>query len=206
VKAILEQYKLNFTEQLIVLSAVSDIPLLIVHDPFMTKKLDELSKEIRAKAVLKQPIFGRFDSYQPIFKQVSMSPKQLSEFELIYVLRDIPEISRDTEEAEFLLNNQLNYDSKQLNADIEEARKLKPVLNKEAKQAITDFYVEVRNKPDVADDLVKPIPVTSSQILTMKKLTEAFAKIRFSNEANKEDAVNAIGVMKGMLSSVGFEC
>jgi len=205
VKNILEQYKLNFTEQLIVLSAVSDIPLLVVHDSFMTKKLDELSKEVRAKAVLKQPIFGRFDPYQPIFKQVSMSPKQLSEFELIYVLRDIPERSRDTEEAEFLLNNQLNYNSKQLNADIEE-RKLKPALNQDAKQAITDFYVEIRNKPDVAEDLIKPIPITSSQILTMKKLTEAFAKLRFSNEANKEDAVKAVGVMKGMLGSVGFEC
>ena len=158
------------------------------------------------------PKFGRFDPLQSIPKQVNLVPSLLSRFDAIFIMRDIP--SRDNDEAiatHVLLEHKQEakhdvIDNDLLRKYISYSRqKFNPVLTDEAVKAMKDFYVGLRNMPQIGDGPSKPIPIGARQLEAMVRLAEAHAKMRLSKKVEVKDAIAAIDLVKSYLMQVGYD-
>ena len=76
-------------------------------------------------------------------------------------------------------------------------------LEPEAKKLIQEFYVEMRRKSLESPD--SPIMITPRQLEALIRLSQAYAKMRLSTIATREDVERAINIMHLFLSTVGMD-
>ena len=158
------------------------------------------------------PKFGRFDPYQPVAQQVDIQPTLLNRFDVIFMLRDMPDKIKDSAIATHVLAEHQHSTSKG-SIDINLFRKyvayakqkIFPVLSDEAIEEIKNFYVTLRNSPTQSDSPNRPIPITARQLEALIRLSESSAKVRLSNVVDKEDAVRAINILKFYFMQVGYD-
>jgi replicative DNA helicase Mcm len=158
------------------------------------------------------PKFGRFDPLQSIPKQVNLVPSLLSRFDVIFIMRDIP--TREDDEA---IANHVLMEHKQgvvhdvIDNDLLKKyasyakQKINPTLTDEAINAIREFYVGLRNMPQVGNGPSKPIPIGARQLEAMVRLAEAHARMHLSKVVSKKDAIAAIELTKSYLLQVGYD-
>ncbi len=158
------------------------------------------------------PKLGRFDPHIPIPQQINISPALLSRFDVIFILRDLPNRVQDEAIARHVLEeHQENVirdviDPKLLRKYIAYARKkVKPKLTDEAAEEIREFYITIRNKTITSSSDVKPIPITARQLEAIVRLSEACAKVRLSNYVTVEDTRQAIKLLKYSMMQVGYD-
>jgi replicative DNA helicase Mcm len=72
-------------------------------------------------------------------------------------------------------------------------RTIHPVLTTEAKEQITNFYIETRTKDSDEDNSV---PITARALEGLVRLAEANARMRLSQEATAEDAKRALAMFR----------
>jgi replicative DNA helicase Mcm len=158
------------------------------------------------------PKMGRFDPYTPIPQQIDISPALLSRFDVIFVIRDLPNKSND----EAIASHVLEEHQQEVIRDIIEPKlmrkyiayakqKFKPKLTNQAVEEIKNFYVKLRNQSIRSDSDIKPIPITARQLEGIVRLAEAHAKIHLRNEVSAHDAIKAIELLKTSLSQVGYD-
>jgi len=158
------------------------------------------------------PKMGRFDPYTPIPQQINISPALLSRFDVIFVLRDIP----NKEQDEAIASHVLEEHQSEVVRDVIQPdllrkyiayvrRKVTPKLTDAAVAEIKDFYISLRNRSVNADGGVKPIPITARQLEAIVRLSEACAKIRISNEVTVEDTKRAIKLLTYSMRQVGYD-
>jgi len=158
------------------------------------------------------PKLGRFDPYTPIPQQIDISPALLSRFDVIFILRDLPNRAQDEAIASHVLEEHKQkvvrdvIEPKLLRKYISYARKKQaPKLTEEASNEIKDFYISLRNQSVRADTEIKPIPITARQLEAIIRLSEACAKLRLSDKVECEDARRAIKLLKHSLKQVGYD-
>lgn len=158
------------------------------------------------------PKLGRFDPYTPIPQQIDISPALLSRFDVIFVIRDLPNKSQDEAIASHVLEEHKQEVTREtippkiLRKYISYAKqKFKPKLTDETVEEIRNFYVKLRNQSVRTESGIKPIPITPRQLEGIIRLSEACAKMRLSNEVNREDAQKAIELLKMSLQQVGYD-
>jgi len=158
------------------------------------------------------PKFGRFDLYQPIAQQINIEPTLINRFDLIFVLKDLPNREKDEAIASHvLLERQQVIKPKVIKPELLRKfiaytkQKVFPELTDKAVDEIKKFYVDLRNMPVVSEDLIKPIPITARQLEALIRLAEANAKARLSKKVTREDARRAIDLLKYCLMQVGFD-
>jgi replicative DNA helicase Mcm len=158
------------------------------------------------------PKFGRFDPSQPIAQQIDLPPTLINRFDIIFTLRDIPNREKDERIAEHVLNEHRN-EGEAMFIPRELFRKyvayakqrVKPELSDEAIKEIKNFYVELRNRPIASESGLRPIPISARQLQALIRMAEASAKVKLRKNVNKEDALNAIDIMKYYLMQVGYD-
>jgi len=158
------------------------------------------------------PKLGRFDPFQPIAQQISLPPALINRFDVIFVLRDLPDKFKDESIATHVLNQ---YQTGNMNIAIPRElfrkyvayakQKIKPVLTDEAVKEIKDFYVKMRNSQGFSDTLMPPVPISARQLEALVRLSEAHAKMRLSKKVTKDDAKIAIEIIKYYMMQVGFD-
>ena len=158
------------------------------------------------------PKLGRFDPFQPIAQQISLPPALINRFDVIFVLRDLPDRFKDESIATHVLNQ---YQTGNMNIAIPRElfrkyvayakQKIKPILSDEAVKEIKDFYVKMRNSQGFSDTLMPPVPISARQLEALVRLSEAHAKMRLSKKVTKEDARIAIEIIKYYMMQVGFD-
>ncbi|MEM2932718.1 MAG: minichromosome maintenance protein MCM [Candidatus Pacearchaeota archaeon] len=160
------------------------------------------------------PKFGRFDPYQHIAQQIDLPPTLINRFDLIFVLRDIPEREQDEAIADHVLKEHKNITRKPpippelLKKYIAYAKqKVVPKLTDEAIEEIKNFYVNLRSAPTSGgeDILIRPIPISARQLEALIRLSEASARVRLSQKVTAEDARRAIGLLRYSLLQVGLD-
>lgn len=157
------------------------------------------------------PKLGRFDPYSPIPQQINISPALLSRFDIIFILRDIPNKAQDEAIATHVLEEHQQevirdvIDPVLLKKYVAFAQKLKPKLTDEAAEEIKDFYVGLRNQSIHSDSDVKPIPITARQLEAIIRLSESCARIRLSKNVERKDTKRAIKLLKYSLTQVGYD-
>ena len=158
------------------------------------------------------PKLGRFDPFTPIPQQIDLSPALLNRFDVIFVIRDLPNKKQD----EAIATHVLEEHKQNVVRDIIEPTLLKkyiayarkkfaPKLTEEAIEEIKDFYIKLRNQSVRSESEIKPIPITARQLEAIVRLSEACAKIRLSDTVSREDSKRAIELLKYSLQQVGYD-
>ncbi|MFA5992788.1 MAG: LAGLIDADG family homing endonuclease [Candidatus Pacearchaeota archaeon] len=159
------------------------------------------------------PKFGRFDPYQAIAQQIDIPPTLLNRFDVIFMLRDMPDKFKDDAIASHVLTEYQNVNPRPRPIEPELFRKyiayskqkIKPHLTDEAVADIRNFYVTLRNSPTQGDSPLKPIPITARQLEALVRLSEASAKTRLCPIVEKEDTTRAINLLKFYLMQAGYD-
>jgi len=179
------------------------------------------------------PKYGRFDPYEGIAQQIKMAPALLSRFDLIFVLKDEPDIGRDSAIASHILGahhagelhaHRTNVSGSGVtHADVESAMTIiKPeimpdLLRKYVAYAKRGVYPIMES--DAMDRLIEfylglrrqgedrdsPVPVTARQLEALVRLCEASARLRLSDEVTIDDAKRVIRVVESCLRQVAFD-
>ena len=177
------------------------------------------------------PKFGRFDMYKPLSEQIEMPSTLLSRFDLIFTLTDVPDRGVDTDIAKHILQShyagELNERAKNLGDITEEEvnsqmesiiteipppllrkyvayarKKVFPIMTKEARDRLIEFYVGLRSEGENKDSSV---PVTARQLEALVRLAEASARTRLGDEVTLEDTKRVIIILESCLKQVGID-
>jgi len=159
------------------------------------------------------PKLGRFDPHTPITQQIDITPALMSRFDVIFVVRDIPNKTQDEAIASHVLAEHKQsithdvIDPKLLRKYVAYARKnCHPKLTDEAITEIKNFYITLRGQSSkIEGGGVKPLAITARQLEGIIRISEACAKARLSDEVQKRDARQAIDLIFYSLKQVGYD-
>lgn len=154
------------------------------------------------------PKYSKFDPYKLYRDQLDIPESNLSRFDLIFVLTDDVNKEKDSKLADALLNKDYIVDESEI-LDIDLFKKyitwIKancfPVLSKDAKILLREFYVDTRQ---TALDTSDGKPITPRDLKALERLTIARAKCEYRQEATIKDAIEAIDIYKAALSGLGL--
>lgn len=175
------------------------------------------------------PKFGRFHTRDPMALQINIPPTLLSRFDIIFVITDIPDSSKDTLIADHILKThkiggaekheqetgekvmseeEMLARAETIDRDlfrkyVAYAKKNSfPVLTEEASDVLRSFYIDVRKQGELED---APVPITARQLEALVRLSEASARMRLANEVSKDDANRATRLVEYYLRKVAGE-
>jgi len=158
------------------------------------------------------PKFGRFDTNQGIPQQINLPPALINRFDVIFTLRDMPNIENDTKVANHILEEHQTEAKEML---IEKGlfmkyvayarQKVKPHLTDAAVKKMRDFYVNLRNHAVVEGQEMRTIPISARQLNSLIRMSEAAARIRLSEFVEEKDAIVAINLLEYYLRQTGYD-
>ena len=158
------------------------------------------------------PKFGRFDPYGIVAEQIDLPPTLINRFDLIFIIKDLPDETKDEKMASHILKLHQSPDSHEPEIPTEFLRKyiayakqkVFPVITDEALLEIKEFYLKMRSSGG-GEGGIKAIPISARQLEGLVRLTEASARLRLSSKATKHDARKAIELIEYCLIQVGFD-
>ncbi len=171
------------------------------------------------------PKQGRWNDYETAAANINLSPPILSRFDLIFVVRDIPEKNTDDRIADYILKNHMQGFDETYSEDDEQSNKtpkkedfipmelLKryityarnnyhPKLTKEAAEKIKNFYIEMRTSNTENSTAVS---IVARNLDGMVRLCEAYAKMALREFVTIEDAQEVIKLEKRSLHDIGYD-
>ena len=156
------------------------------------------------------PALGRYEPHRTVAENISLPVTILSRFDLIFVLRDVPNKEADGKMSEHILEMHRKglspveppMPSDMLRKYISYAKGIKPVLTQEAVQRLKDFYLAMRS---ASESEGSPVAITARQLESLVRISEARARASLRKEVLTEDAEAAIAIMKRSLEEVGID-
>lgn len=153
------------------------------------------------------PIGGRYDSTMEFTKNLHIPIPLLTRFDLIFVLKDVYNDEKDAKLARYVLESHnpqkqqsklitTKMDTNLLKKYLKMTQVIKPKITKSTIDILVAEYRDKRKKSD-ADD----IPITPRQLLSIKRLTIAVAKMMMHEETTDDDARHAIDIMMESLKT-----
>ncbi|MEM1804256.1 MAG: minichromosome maintenance protein MCM [Desulfurococcaceae archaeon] len=159
------------------------------------------------------PKYGRYDSTQPVSKNIDLPVTILSRFDLIFIVQDIPSEEQDRRLAKHILGIHTDaekargfIDPQLLKKYISYARRyIRPQLTPEAAKLVEEFYTSLRKASLTAEGGVSAIAITPRQLEAIIRLAEAHAKMALKTRATIEDVEEAIRLVMVSLSRAGLD-
>jgi replicative DNA helicase Mcm len=156
------------------------------------------------------PALGRYEPYRTVAENIALPVTILSRFDLIFVLRDVPEKERDTKMTEHILDLHMRGPAplespiapNLLRKYISYTKNIQPKLTEEAITRLKDFYLEMRSASETEGT---PIAITARQLESLVRIAEARARVAYRKEVLAEDAEAAIRIMGWSLKEVGID-
>ena len=156
------------------------------------------------------PALGRYEPHRTVAENISLPVTILSRFDLIFVLRDVPNKEADGKMSEHILEMHRKglspveppIPSDMLRKYISYAKGIKPVLTQTAVQRLKDFYLAMRSASEAEGS---PVAITARQLESLVRIAEARARASLRKEVLTEDAEAAITIMKRSLEEVGID-
>ncbi|MGD1839147.1 MAG: minichromosome maintenance protein MCM [Nitrososphaeraceae archaeon] len=154
------------------------------------------------------PLYGKYDPFKNITENVNLPIPLLTRFDIIYVIRDIPEQEKDNRIASHILEihrdidytNQYVLDIDLYSKYLAYSKQIEPKLTIEAIDKIRDYYMKMRNV-----DSDGMITVTPRQLEGLVRLSTARAKLLLKDGVDAEDAERAIYLIQRMLETAGVD-
>ena len=157
------------------------------------------------------PMFGKYDPFKNLTENVNLPIPLLTRFDLVFVVRDIPEEEKDRQIAQHILSQHGTsgtdttslIDVDILTKYLAYAKRNDPVLTKEAENKIMEFYLKMRSVE--GEDKEKMITITPRQLEGLIRLSTARARILLKNQVEEDDADRAIYLFNEMLKNAGID-
>ncbi|MDR4511687.1 MAG: minichromosome maintenance protein MCM [Nitrososphaeraceae archaeon] len=154
------------------------------------------------------PLYGKYDSFKNITENVNLPIPLLTRFDIVYVIRDIPEREKDHLIASHILeihrdterNTQFVIDIDLFSKYLAYSRTIEPKLSIEAIDKIRNYYMKMRNVESEG-----MITVTPRQLEGLVRLATARAKLLLKDYVDSDDAERAIYLIQTMLETAGVD-
>ena len=162
------------------------------------------------------PKYGSFDENLTVWEQIDLPSPVLSRFDLIFPIMDKLDKEKDRRIAEYIVDfgnkmieevedkitiNGIEITDEFLTKYIMYARQFRPIIGKDAKKILVDFYVKMREIGEKKG--IKAI--TTRQFESLLRISEAIAKAKLKNVVDKEDAEEAIDLMMTCLRQIAYD-
>ncbi len=156
------------------------------------------------------PSLGRYEPHRSVAENISLPVTILSRFDLIFVLRDVPDKESDGKMAEHILEIHRKGASpvespiaaELMRKYVSYAKAFKPVLSHDALKRLREFYLAMRG---ASESEGSPVAITARQLESLVRVAEARARVALRKEVSAEDAEAAIAIMKRSLEEVGID-
>ncbi len=179
------------------------------------------------------PKYGRFDRYEGLAEQINMPPALISRFDLIFILLDVPDSTKDKNIAEHILKSHYAGELLEQRDHLATSTVTQENVDKHMKVIEPKFENDLMKKyvayarrnvfPIMEDDAKQhlinfyldlrrrgegkdsPVPVTARQLEALVRLAEASARIRLSNQVTMEDAKRTTRITMACMKQVGVD-
>jgi replicative DNA helicase Mcm len=156
------------------------------------------------------PSLGRYEPNRTVAENISLPVTILSRFDLIFVLRDIPNKESDSKMSRHILEIhrrgvspvEAQVDAELLRKYVSFAKSVKPELSMDALNRLSDFYLAMRSASETEGS---PVAITARQLESLVRVAEARARVALRKEVTAADADAAIAIMKRSLEEVGID-
>ncbi|MFB0504461.1 MAG: minichromosome maintenance protein MCM [Candidatus Bathyarchaeia archaeon] len=156
------------------------------------------------------PSLGRYEPYRTVADNISLPITILSRFDLIFILRDVPEKEHDARMTEHILTlhrrggvlQEPSIPQDLLRKYISYAKIVTPVLTPDSVERLKEFYLAMRQ---ASESEGTPIAITARQLESLVRIAEARARAALRTEILAEDAEAAIAIMRRSLEEVGID-
>ncbi|KAF9077779.1 MCM-domain-containing protein [Rhodocollybia butyracea] len=153
------------------------------------------------------PVGSKYDVDMPITRNIDLPPTLISRFDLLYLVLDQVDENLDRRLAQHLVglyledtpDNSANdvLPVYELSAYIDYARaRIHPIITEAAGKELVEAYVEMRNMGADPRTSEKRITATTRQLESMIRLSEAHARMRFSEFVEESDVKEAVRLMR----------
>ncbi len=157
------------------------------------------------------PALGRYDPYKNITENINLPVTILSRFDLIFIMKDIPEANADAKMSDHILalhRTRSTPEEPPIMMDlfrkyVSFSKKIEPVMSEEAVAELREFYLKMRASSGEPGQ--SPITITPRQLEALVRLAEANARVFLRPEVTVEDARAAIRLMTVSLQNVGID-
>lgn len=154
------------------------------------------------------PLLGKYDPYKNLSENINLPSPLLTRFDLIFVIRDVPERVIDEQIASHIMAIRSSRSFVQkppldiafLRKYLMYCKNTSPTITPEAEKMMIDFYLEMRTQTES-----QAIPVTPRQLESLIRLSMARARLLLRNEVTKDDVAEAITLTKNMLYTVAID-
>jgi replicative DNA helicase Mcm len=158
------------------------------------------------------PKLGRWNPYKGILDNMDLPVSLLNRFDLIWIVRDSPEQGRDAALADHVLaTHQAEahappIDARMLRRYISYARRINPVLTREAAEYVKAYYLKLRgvHKENVAQG-ENTILITARQLESIVRVGEAHARMRLHERVERVDIEDAVALVDESMRTVGID-
>jgi len=156
------------------------------------------------------PSLGRYEPNRTVAENISLPVTILSRFDLIFVLRDVPNKDADAKMSRHILEIhrrgrspvEASVDAELLRKYVSFAKTVKPELSEDALKRLSDFYLAMRSASETEGS---PVAITARQLESLVRIAEARARVALRPTVTPEDAEAAIVIMKRSLEEVGID-
>jgi replicative DNA helicase Mcm len=156
------------------------------------------------------PALGRYEPHRNVAENISLPVTILSRFDLIFIVRDVPDKETDSKMSEHILEIHrkgvtpveppITLDL--LRKYISFAKGIKPTLTPDALKRLNDFYLAMRSASEAEGS---PVAITARQLEALVRISEARARANLRKEVTAEDAEAAVAIMNRSLKEVGID-
>ena len=177
------------------------------------------------------PKFSRFDPYLPFLQQVNLPPTLVSRFDLLFMIRDVLDRKKDEEIARHILKSHragemihqrkklgIGKKDKELDEELDKItpkisgdllkkyisfarQNIFPVLSDADINEISDFYISLRDMGRKEGSY----SATHRQLESIIRLSEASARVRLSNNVERQDVERAIRLTRASLEELATD-
>jgi len=156
------------------------------------------------------PTLGRYEPNLAVSNNISLPVTILSRFDIIFVLRDIPNKEADSKMSQHILEIhqrgispvEAPIEAEMLRKYISYSKTIRPELTNDALNKLRDFYLAMRAASETEGS---PVAITARQLESLVRVSEARARSGLRKEVTGEDADAAITLMKKSLEEVGID-
>lgn len=154
------------------------------------------------------PMYGKYDPYKNITENVNLPVPLLTRFDLIFIVRDVPEKDKDNLIASHILEIHKDVEHAAKPAiDIDlfskylaYARNKEPALTQDAIDVVRSYYMDMRRAESEG-----MITVTPRQLEGLVRLATARARLLMKDRVEGDDAKRAIYLVDQMLKTAGVD-
>jgi DNA replication licensing factor MCM7 len=177
------------------------------------------------------PVYGRYNPYKSPVENIDLPAALLSRFDLLFLLLDTVDADKDKNLAQHVCKVHSNYNGGAVKADkmasesatpegdvlnlgftpfdghfmrslIRRARTFEPMIDNAIQRDIVDAYVAMRDDEKRGDVDSRKSYTTPRTLLAILRLSQAHARVRFSEKVERQDFEEAMRLMKVSKESV----